>query len=417
MNATQDAFAALRYRDFSIVTLNQFCLTLAILIQEIIVAYSLYKITKDPLTLGLIGLAEAIPFIALSLWGGYFADRFNKQTIMKICLFFAIPLPLVLWGLFHAYGLKHIELSTLSWGVYAVIFGLGIIRGFYNPSATSLKPFLIPREIYANGATWTTIGWQSGVIIGPMLGGFMLAFLGRETSLISVAVLLSLCFLLVNLLSKRTFPKIETERVLQSLGEGFRFIAKTKIVLWAISLDLVSVLFGGVIALLPIFAEDILKIGPEGLGYLRAAPSIGALITMIALTRFPPTRHAWRNMLLAVAGFGLFTLLFAYSNYLWLSLFALAMTGACDSISVVIRQTILQIYPPENMRGRVAAVNGMFVSSSNELGAFESGLAAKYLGPVIATVFGGGMTLLVVALSWTKTKDLFGVDITQAEQK
>ena len=263
MNATQDAFAALRYRDFSIVTLNQFCLTLAILIQEIIVAYSLYKITKDPLTLGLIGLAEAIPFIALSLWGGYFADRFNKQTIMKICLFFAIPLPLILWGLFHAYTLKQIELSTLSWGVYAVIFGLGTIRGFYNPSATSLKPFLIPREIYANGATWTTIGWQSGVIIGPLLGGFMLAFLGRETSLISVAVLLSLCFLLVNLLSKRTFSKIETERVLQSLGEGFRFIAKTKtkIVLWAISLDLVSVLFGGVIALLPIFAEDILKIG------------------------------------------------------------------------------------------------------------------------------------------------------------
>ena len=417
MNATQDAFAALRYRDFSLVTLNQFCLTLAILIQEIIVAYSLYKITKDPLTLGLIGLAEAIPYIALSLWGGYFADRFNKQTIMKICLFFAIPLPLVLWGLFHAYTLKQIELSTLSWGVYAVIFGLGTIRGFYNPSATSLKPFLIPREIYANGATRTTIGWQSGVIIGPMLGGFMLAFFGRETSFISVAVLLSLCFLLVNLLSKRTFPKIETERVLQSLGEGFRFIAKTKIVPWAISLDLVSVLFGGVIALLPIFAEDILKIGPEGLGYLRAAPSIGALITMIALTRFPPTRHAWRNMLLAVAGFGLFTLLFAYSNYLWLSLFALAMTGACDSISVVIRQTILQIYPPENMRGRVAAVNGMFVSSSNELGAFESGLAAKYLGPVIATVFGGSMTLLVIALSWAKTKDLFGVDITQAEQK
>ena len=417
MNATQDAFAALRYRDFSLVTLNQFCLTLAILIQEIIVAYSLYKITKDPLTLGLIGLAEAIPFIALSLWDGYFADRFNKQTIMKICLFFAIPLPLVLWGLFHAYGLKQIELSTLSWGVYAVIFGLGTIRGFYNPSATSLKPCLIPREIYANGATRTTIGWQSGVIIGPMLGGFMLAFFGRETSFISVAVVLSLCFLLVNLLSKRTFPKIETERVLQSLGEGFRFIAKTKIVPWAISLDLVSVLFGGVIALLPIFAEDILKIGPEGLGYLRAAPSIGALITMIALTRFPPTRHAWRNMLLAVAGFGLFTLLFAYSNYLWLSLFALAMTGACDSISVVIRQTILQIYPPENMRGRVAAVNGMFVSSSNELGAFESGLAAKYLGPVIATVFGGSMTLLVVALSWAKTKDLFGVDITQSEQK
>lgn len=417
MHIQPDAFAALRYRDFSIVTLNQFCLTLAILIQEIIVAYSLYQITKDPLTLGLIGLAEAIPFISLSLWGGYVADRFNKQTIMKICLFFAIPMPLILWSLFHYHGLGNLGTSQLSWGIYAVIFCLGTIRGFYNPSATSLKPFLIPRALYANGATWTTIGWQSGVIIGPMLGGFMLAFLGRETSLLTVAVLVSICFILINLLQKRDFPKIETENVLHSLGDGFRFIWNSKIVLWSISLDLVSVLFGGVIALLPIFAEDILKVGPEGLGYLRAAPSIGALITMIALTRFPPTQHAWRNMLLAVAGFGVFTLLFAFSNSMWLSLFALAMTGACDSISVVIRQTILQIYPPDNMRGRVAAVNGMFVSSSNELGAFESGLAARYMGTIMATVFGGSMTLLVVAISWARTKDLFGVDITKGNEK
>ena len=417
MHIQSDAFAALRYRDFSIVTLNQFCLTLAILIQEIIVAYSLYQITKDPLTLGLIGLAEAIPFISLSLWGGYVADRFNKQTIMKICLFFAIPMPLILWSLFHYHGLGNLSTSQLSWGIYAVIFCLGTIRGFYNPSATSLKPFLIPRALYANGATWTTIGWQSGVIIGPMLGGFMLAFLGRETSLLTVAVLVSICFVLINLLQKRDFPKIETENVLHSLGDGFRFIWNSKIVLWSISLDLVSVLFGGVIALLPIFAEDILKVGPEGLGYLRAAPSIGALITMIALTRFPPTQHAWRNMLLAVAGFGVFTLLFAFSNSMWLSLFALAMTGACDSISVVIRQTILQIYPPDNMRGRVAAVNGMFVSSSNELGAFESGLAARYMGTIMATVFGGSMTLLVVTISWARTKDLFGVDITKGTEK
>ncbi len=414
MSNQHDAFAALRYRDFSIITLNQFCLTLAILIQEIIVAYSLYQITKDPLTLGLIGLAEAIPFIALSLWGGYFADRFNKQTIMKVCLFFAAPLPLILWWLFHAYAIDSITINSLSWGIYAVIFGLGTIRGFYNPSATSLKPFLIPKAIYANGATWTTIGWQSGVILGPMLGGFMLAFLGRETSLIAVSILLALCFMLINLLQKRNFPVMEEHRVLNSLGEGFRFIWKTKIVLWAISLDLVSVLFGGVIALLPIFAEDILKVGPEGLGYLRAAPSIGALVTMIALTKFPPTQHAWRNMLLAVAGFGIFTLLFAFSDHVWLSLFALAMTGACDSISVVIRQTILQIFPPENMRGRVAAVNGMFVSSSNELGAFESGLAAKYMGTVMATVFGGCITMAVVVVSWAKTKDLFGIDITHS---
>ncbi|VTX62370.1 MFS transporter [Acinetobacter ursingii] len=413
MKPKQDAFAALRYRDFSIITVNQFCLTLAILIQEIIVAYSLYKITKDPLTLGLIGLAEAIPFISLSLWGGYIADKFNKQLIMKICLFLSFPLPLVLWGLFHLYGLNQISVHVLALGIYAVIFCFGVIRGFYSPSATSLKPFLIPRELYTNGATWTTIGWQSGVILGPMLGGFMLAFLGRETSLLSVSILLFICFCLIMLLKKRSFPAIEHENMWSSLGEGFRFIWKTKIVLWAISLDLVSVLFGGVVALLPIFAEDILKVGPEGLGYLRAAPSIGALFTMIALTRFPPTHHAWRNMLLAVAGFGIFTIIFAFSSYMWLSLFALAMTGACDSISVVVRQTILQIFPPENMRGRVAAVNGMFVSSSNELGAFESGLAAKYMGTLAATLFGGCMTLAVVILSWTKTKDLFHVDINK----
>ena len=413
MKPKQDAFAALRYRDFSIITVNQFCLTLAILIQEIIVAYSLYKITKDPLTLGLIGLAEAIPFISLSLWGGYIADKFNKQLIMKICLFFSFPLPLVLWGLFHLYGLNQISVHVLALGIYAVIFCFGVIRGFYSPSATSLKPFLIPRELYTNGATWTTIGWQSGVILGPMLGGFMLAFLGRETSLLSVSILLFICFCLIMLLKKRSFPAIEHENMWSSLGEGFRFIWKTKIVLWAISLDLVSVLFGGVVALLPIFAEDILKVGPEGLGYLRAAPSIGALFTMIALTRFPPTHHAWRNMLLAVAGFGIFTIIFAFSSHMWLSLFALAMTGACDSISVVVSQTILQIFPPENMRGRVAAVNGMFVSSSNELGAFESGLAAKYMGTLAATLFGGCMTLAVVILSWTKTKDLFHVDINK----
>ncbi|MFV5516739.1 MFS transporter [Acinetobacter gerneri] len=416
MNPAQDAFAALRYRDFSIVTINQFCLTLAILIQEIIVAFSLYQITKDPLTLGLIGLAEAIPFIALSLWGGYFADKFNKQVIMKICLFFSFPLPLVLWYLFYSFDHSNIGIGTLSWGIYAVIFGLGTIRGFYNPSATSLKPFLIPRELYANGATWTTIGWQSGVIIGPMLGGFMLAGLGRENSLLLVAGLLFICFILINLLKNRSFPVLEQNNLWDSLSEGFRFIWKTKIVLWAISLDLVSVLFGGVVALLPIFAADILKVGPEGLGYLRAAPSIGALITMIALTKFPPTHHAWRNMLFAVAGFGVFTIVFAFSSNVWLSLFALAMTGACDSISVVVRQTILQVYPPENMRGRVAAVNGMFVSSSNELGAFESGLAAKYLGTITATLFGGCMTMAVVAFCWFKTSDLFKVDITKGHE-
>lgn len=413
--SANDPFAALRYKDFSIVTINQFCLTLAILMQEVIVAYTLYKLTHDPLTLGFIGLAEAIPFIILSLWGGYVADRFNKQRIMQICLFFACPMPILLVLLFHYAGLGYLSHGMLALGVYAVIFMLGTIRGFYSPSVTSLKPFLVPRDLYTNAATWTTVGWQSGVVLGPMLGGFSLAYLGLATTLYVVCGLLLGCCVLVALLDKRTFPSINHDNVWLSLKEGFDFIFKTKIVFWSISLDLVSVLFGGVIALLPIYAEDVLKVGAEGLGLLRAAPSIGALLMMVILAKYPPTHHAWRNMLLAVAGFGVFTLIFAFSSVMWLSLIALAVTGAFDSISVVIRQTILQIFPPENLRGRVAAVNGMFVSSSNELGAFESGLAARYLTVIPATILGGSITLLVAGLTFFKTRELLKVDVEHAK--
>lgn len=410
-----DTFAALRYRDFSIVTINQFCLTLAILMQEVIVAYALYHLTRDPLVLGFIGLAEAIPFIALSLWGGYFADRYNRQIIMQICMVLSLPLPLILSALFSSHENGDLTAQQLSMGVYGIIFLLGTIRGFYNPSVSSLKPFLVPRNLYPNAATWTTIGWQSAVVLGPVTGGVLLGYLGLHQTLYLVIGLLLICSVLLTLLKRRRFPPIEHDSVLLSLSEGFRFIFKTKIIFWSISLDLVSVLFGGVIALLPIYADDILKVGAEGLGLLRAAPSVGALLMMVILAKYPPTHHAWRNMLLAVAGFGVFTLVFAFSTTLWLSLLALALTGAFDSISVVIRQTILQIFPPENLRGRVAAVNGMFVSSSNELGAFESGVAARYLTVIPATILGGSITLLVAALTYFKTRDLLNVDVEHSK--
>ncbi|ONG41983.1 MFS transporter [Alkanindiges hydrocarboniclasticus] len=410
-----DTFAALRYRDFSIVTINQFCLTLAILMQEVIVAYALYHLTRDPLVLGFIGLAEAIPFIALSLWGGYFADRYNRQIIMQICMVLSLPLPLILSALFSSHENGDLTAQQLSMGVYGIIFLLGTIRGFYNPSVSSLKPFLVPRNLYPNAATWTTIGWQSAVVLGPVTGGLLLGYLGLHQTLYLVTGLLLVCSVLLTLLKRRRFPPIEHDSVLLSLSEGFRFIFKTKIIFWSISLDLVSVLFGGVIALLPIYADDILKVGAEGLGLLRAAPSVGALLMMVVLAKYPPTHHAWRNMLLAVAGFGVFTLVFAFSTTLWLSLLALALTGAFDSISVVIRQTILQIFPPENLRGRVAAVNGMFVSSSNELGAFESGVAARYLTVIPATILGGSITLLVAALTYFKTRDLLNVDVEHSK--
>lgn len=407
-----DVFAALRYRDFVIVTLNQFLLSVAILAQEIIVSYEIYKLTKEPLALGLVGLAEAVPFIVLSLFGGYVADNFNKKRIMLICLSVFAVCPIFLMSAFDSFFSGKISQPVLLASLYGVIALMGFARGFYSPAASSIKPFLVPREVYPNSATWSTIGWQAGVVGGPAGGGFLYAFQGLHNSLLIITGVLILCVLLITLLAKRDFPKAESENIWTSLREGFRFVFQTKIIFYSISLDLVSVLFGGVVAILPVFAEDILHVGAQGLGVLRAAPSVGAVLTTVFLTRFPPTHNAWRNMLLAVAGFGVFTLIFAVSKNFWLSCFALAMTGAFDSISVIIRQTILQIFPPENMRGRVAAVNGMFISSSNEIGAFESGAAASALGTVRSIVLGGFITLAVVGWTYSKTRDLFDVRLS-----
>ncbi len=410
-----DAFAALRHRDFSLVTINQFCMAVAVLIQEIVVAYSLYKLTHDPLTLGMIGLAEAIPFILLSVWGGYVADKFNRQRVMQVCLVLTLPLPLIFSRLFTAHEDGLLSQAQLVWSSYGVIFILGMVQGFYSPASRSLKPFLVPREIYTNAATWTTVAWNAGVVLGPVSAGFLFAAYGLHDTLYLVFSLLLVCSALLVVLKKRSFPTVHHDSILLNLKEGFDFVFKTKIIFWSISLDLVSVLFGGAVALLPIFADDILKVGAEGLGLLRAAPSVGALLMMVVLAKYPPTHHAWRNMLLAVAGFGVFTLVFALSKVMWLSLVALALIGAFDSISVVIRQTILQVFPPEHLRGRVAAVNGMFVSSSNELGAFESGVMARLLGTVPSVIFGGSLTMFILALTWWRTRDLLAVDVTTAK--
>jgi MFS family permease len=406
-----DSFAALRHRDFSLVTLNQVFMTIAILIQEVVVAYALYKLTHDPLTLGMIGLAEAIPFILLSLWGGYVADKFNRQTIMRICVFLTLPLPLVFSGLFSAHEHGSLTQGQLVWSAYGIIFLQGMIQGFYSPASRSLKPYLVPREIYANAATWTTVGFNLGVVLGPVSAGLMYAAIGLHDTLYFVSSMLLVSCVLLTFLSSRSFPAIDHDDVWLSLKEGFDFVFKNKIIFWSISLDLVSVLLGGAVALLPIFAADILNVGAEGLGLMRASPSVGALLMMALLAKYPPTVHAWRNMLLAVGGFGVFTLVFALSKALWLSMIALALIGAFDSISVVIRQTILQIFPPENLRGRVAAVNGMFVSSSNELGAFESGVMARLMGTIPSVLLGGSLTLVILGVTWWRTRDLLGVDV------
>jgi len=299
--------------------------------------------------------------------------------------------------------------------IYGVIMLIGTARGFYSPASSSLKPFLVPRELYPNSSTWSSSFWQAGAILGPGMAGFLYSWLGLDNALLVVIGLFVICFVLLSLIKNK--PVVLSHEVMplgfwDSLKEGFRFVFKTKIVFYSISLDLFSVLFGGVVAILPVFAEDILKVGAEGLGFLRAAPSVGAVLTMLYMTKNPPTHNAWRNMLLAVAGFGVATLIFALSTNLYLSLAMLSLTGAFDSVSVIIRQTVLQIFPPDHMRGRVAAVNGIFVSSSNEIGAFESGLAARLFGTVPSVMLGGAVTLIVVAYVYVKSKDLFSVRLS-----
>jgi MFS family permease len=362
-----DAYASLRYPEFRYFIANSFLVTAALLIQEVIVGYELYKITHDPLSLGLVGLAEVIPFIMVSLFGGHLADRYDKKIILQLSLSVIIIGSIVLYAFFQPAVLESLSPFQHLLSVYSVFFLLGLAKGFYSPASSSLKPFLVPREIYHNSSTWSSSMWQAGAITGPGIAGFLYAFLGFTDTLLFIIGVMVVCLVLISLIGHKPIPVVKNEDTIwQSLREGLRFVFKTRIVLYAISLDLFSVLFGGVVAILPVFAEDILRVGPEGLGILRAAPSVGALLTMFAMAHYPPTHNAWRNMLIAVAGFGVFTIIFSLSTNFWLSCFALFMTGTCDSVSVIVRQTILLIYPPDEMRGRVASVNRIFLISYNE---------------------------------------------------
>jgi MFS family permease len=376
------------------------------MIQQIALAYELYLVTRDPLSLGLIGLAEAVPFIALALFGGHVADRFDKRLIMQLALMVMLAASAVL-ALIAWTPLRE-QLSQMQWLllVYAMIGVLGFARGFYSPAMASLRPFLVPRAIYGNSATWSGTFWQAAAILGPLAGGLAYALLGLAGSLIVVMVLIVAVQLL--LLRIRPRPVVPDPQgmmsVWSSLREGLVYVRRTPIILYAITLDMLTVLFGGVVAILPIFAEDILKVGPEGLGVLRAAPAIGALLTIVACTWWPPLQHAWRNMLLAVLGFGIATLVFAVSEWF--------LTGAFDSVSVVIRNTIMQVTPPDHLRGRVQSVNSIFISASNEIGAFESGLAARLMGTVPSVIFGGVVTIGIVGDVWRRSKALLTVNLT-----
>lgn len=403
----RDPYAALRYPEFRRLTVATFLITAAILVQQVVLGYELYLLTRDPLALGLVGLAEAVPFIALALFGGHLADRQERLTLMRWSLGTILIASVVLALVMHPPLRARLSVTTQLAAIYGAAFLLGLARGIYSPAASSLKAFLVPRELYPNSSAWISSFWQAGAVVGPAVGGYAYAHFGLAGTLqLVVAIFVVALWLVFGIAKRGVVPAPAGESLWTSLREGLGYVYRTKAILYAISLDMVSVFFGGVVAILPIYAEDILRVGPEGLGVLRAAPSVGALLVMFVCAYYPPTLHAWRNLLWAVLGFGLATLVFALSPYFLLSVAMLFLTGATDSISVIIRQTLLQALPPDHLRGRVVAVNSIFVTTSNELGAFESGLAAKLLGVVPSVLFGGAMTLVTVGVIWQRSREL-----------
>ena len=396
-----DPYEALRYSDFRRLLASKICFTLLIQIEMVVVGWQLYQITHDPLSLGLMGLAEVIPALTVSLYAGWIADKYNRRHIVRLC--YAL---IVLSVLGLVYFTKNQNDFVTNYGVLPIYIALaiqGFARGFASPASFSLLSQVVPKEAYVNSASWNSISWEVSTIAGPIIGGFLYRF-GADTAYLLAAFLGILAIVGVSLVPNQVIVKTSNagEPILKSIKEGVSFVFGHKIMLGAITLDLFAVLFGGSVALLPIFADDILKINVEGLGLLRAAPSIGAGLTAIALAYLPPMRSAGRNLLVAVAVFGLATIGFALSQNLYLSLFFLFIIGASDNVSVVIRTTIMQLYTPDEMRGRVSSVNSMFIASSNEIGSFESGFAARYLGTVASVVFGGCMTLGVVVFSYVK---------------
>lgn len=395
----RDPYAALKIAAFRNFQLSRFMLTFAIQMAETILAWKVYELTKDKLALGLIGLSEALPFIVTSFYGGHAADTFNRYRIARFSI---VAITLCFAGIgFLLSGGAPLLLTHGVLPVYFIIGLTGIARGFMAPAYQSIFPQLLPRELYANGATWGSNTWQTAAVVGPAFGGIVYGYTSVELSfIISVAIMGAAFFVFMRVPVQQTPPKQKEETLYESLTVGLRFVFKNQIMLSAISLDLFAVLFGGAVALLPVFASDILHIGPQGLGVLRAAPFLGSVIMGTFLAYYPPVYNAGRNLLIAVTGFGLATIGFAFSENFFVSFIMLFLTGAFDNISVVIRQTILQIMTPDTMRGRVSAVNQIFIASSNEIGAFESGLAAKVMGTVPSVIFGGCMTLVVVTSTY-----------------
>jgi MFS family permease len=397
-----DPYRALRYRDFRLLLISNFLGTLGGQMVSVAIGWQLYELTHSAFALGMVGLVEIIPVVLLSLPAGHLSDhasRKNIALITRLCLVLcSVGLGLL--------SLLHGPLLLL----YACILAIGASRAYFGPASSTLIAQVIPSDVYAGAVTWSSNAWQLAAALGPAAGGSVIAIAHSVTPVYFIDAILSLLYigLITSIRSEQSLRPRET-MTLQSLAAGIHFLRESLLLLSAITLDLFAVLLGGATALLPIFAKDILHVGPVGFGWLRAAPSVGAVLMALFIAHRPPFRRAGITLLWAVAGFGLATIVFGLSRSFFLSLAMLFVLGALDNISVVIRSSLLLVIAPDAMRGRLSAVNSIFVGASNELGAFESGLAAALLGPVVAVVAGGVGTIAVVlgcALIWPALRNL-----------
>ena len=369
-------------------------MTIASQIQAVVVAWQIYDITHDPLSLGLMGLAEVLPFIALSLYAGHVADRFDRRriSIAAIALMLSCSVALLVFnlipGFLHAHG---------ALPFYAVIFVSGIARSFAQPARQALGAELIERHLYANAVAWRSSTWQFAAVVGPALGGLIYGFASPRVAYVADAILMVVALASFWIITYNGRPySADEESIGDSLSAGLRFVFKESVLLSALTLDLFSVLLGGAEALLPVFADQILHVGPQGLGILRAAPAAGAVVASVYLAHRPPFKRAGRTLLYAVAVFALCIIAFGLSRSFFFSVAVLVISGMADNVSVLVRSTLLQVLTPAHLFGRVTSVNSIFVGSSNELGAFESGVMARLLGTVMSVVVGGLASLGVV---------------------
>jgi MFS family permease len=386
----------------------RFLIVLSYQMMAIVVGWHIYELTRDTLALGLIGLAEVIPYFSCALFAGYAVDHYSRRlfgVLASLMVFLsALTLTAVSAGLTG---------GNPSYWLYGAIAFNGVARAFISPSYSTLFAIILPREQYTRASGIGSSVFQLGLVIGPALGGILVGFAGKTAGYGAAAILsLGAALALFSLRIKEP-PSAESTPIFQSIAGGFKFVFSNQIILGALSLDMFAVLFGGAVALLPAFIHDVFHYGPEGLGILRAAPAIGAVMTGLFLARHPINLHAGRWLLGSVAGFGLCIITFALSTNIWLAGFLLILSGVCDGVSVVLRTTIMQLVTPNEMRGRVSAINGIFIGSSNELGAFESGIAARLMGLVPSVIFGGIMTLAVVAATAKKAPKLRRLELNQ----